>query len=82
MAQKIEKLTAFVSVDKDGDEGVLAQKLGSIMMPLIAADMERLTDLFPLLKNFKKDGVSFRILEFSNREDVTEKYLSKTKHTQ
>lgn len=76
MPKKIEKITAFLSVDDEGNEGIIAEKIGDTWMPFIAADMERLISLFPAMKEIaKSSGKVIRIKEFTNVEDVTEKYI-------
>lgn len=70
----INQITAFISVDDKGDEGVIGQKLGGTWMPFVCADEERVKSLLPIAKQLKKSGVNFRIVKFTSREDVTDKY--------
>lgn len=73
---KIEKITAFVSVDAEGNEGILGEKVGNTWIPLIAADLERLHSLLgPAVRHFKARGINFKIIEFSVRTDVTQQHL-------
>lgn len=72
----IETITAFVSVDKDGNEGVIAQMLGGAWTPFVCADPQRIDSILPLALELKKiTGVPFKILQFSTREDITAKYI-------
>ena len=71
----IETITVFVTVDKDGNEGLIAQKFGDNWMPFVCADPERIESLLPIAIAMKKQtGIPFKILKFSTREDVTSKY--------
>jgi hypothetical protein len=69
---KIEQLWAIVSVDaEDGNEGVCAAMIGGVVMPLIAADQKRLDQLLPIAKQVSADtGTRFRLVRFSNREEL------------
>jgi hypothetical protein len=74
---KIQTVTAFVAIDdKNGDEGVIAFFDGMGWMPLICADEQRIQSMLPLAKDVcRRERKKFRILRFSVREDVTEKYI-------
>lgn len=65
---KIEKLYAFVSKDKDGNEGVMAmQKPSGVWLPLIGADMKRVDSLKPIADEIAKvSGMDYEIREFFN----------------
>jgi hypothetical protein len=73
---EIKTVTAFVAIDeKNGDEGVLGIFTGSGWMPLICADETRIQQMLPIAKDVcRREKKKFRILQFSVREDVTEKY--------
>lgn len=71
----ISTVTAFVSVDKDGNEGIIGQLTNAGWMPFVCADEERIKSLLPLAVDLEKaTGIPFRILQFSTKEDVTIKY--------
>lgn len=71
----ITKVTAFVAVDpKDGDEGVMAFQSDSGWMPLICADETRIKQMLPIAEQISAaTGTEYRILQFTTREDVTDK---------
>lgn len=80
MSFKIETVTAFVSIDKNGEESVMAVYNNCQWMPLICADEERIKSMAPIAENLKKmSGKDYRIIQFSFRRDITieikEKYL-------
>jgi hypothetical protein len=43
--QKIEKLYAWVVTEPDGGEGIPAADIGSMAMPMVGADRERMESL-------------------------------------
>jgi hypothetical protein len=75
MAFKIEKLTAFVAVDDKGEEGIMGSKMADgSWMPLIFADEKRLEQIYPIAVEISKmSGMRFRVIQFDNRVDVTER---------
>lgn len=79
----MEKLTAFVAVDKDGDEGVMAfldPGFGS-WTPMIAADPTRAKLLYPMAVDMaQKGGITLKVLQFDNRVDVTEEWKKTDKN--
>lgn len=72
MNKKITEMFAFVA--EDNGEGVMGAMTNSgIMMPLVGADMARVTSLYPWAMRIKETtGKPFKILKFSTREDITE----------
>lgn len=78
---KIEKITAFVAIDNDDEEGIVGIQLGDIMMPMVCADEDRIAQMFVHAKNIaSQTGKPIRILQFSVREDVTESVTEKYKN--
>lgn len=77
----ITKVTAFVAIDPvNGDEGVLGFKGPDSWIPLICADEKRIEQMFAMAQDITAHaGISYKIIQFSTREDVTdevkEKYL-------
>lgn len=71
---KIQALWAWVGIDPvDENEGILAIPFEDTMMPLIAADDERLAQLRPLAINLVRGtGMLIRLVKFSNREEIEE----------
>jgi hypothetical protein len=74
---KIDCMFAFVTSDKQPegkDEGILGIGLrDGTMLPLVGADMDRVRSLMPVADSIAKEaGITYRILKFSNKEDITE----------
>jgi len=62
---KITELYAFVSKDKDGNEGLLGFRSHEGWMPMVGADVERVESLIPLANEIKKrSGVDYEIRYF------------------
>lgn len=63
-------LTAYIGIDPvNGEEGIISM----YMMPMIAADEERMKKLYPEVSEFCKQlNVEFRIVQFTTRTDITE----------
>lgn len=79
MSFKITTLTAFISVDEDGEEGLIGLPIGDGMLslPAIAADKTRVDELYPQVKAFSKMfGFKFKVIELSVRKDITEQFTS------
>ncbi len=80
MSFTITKLTAFVAIDKDNEEGVMGIRTAEGWMPLICADEARIKSMFPAAEKISKaTNKPYRILQFSQREDVTEEITNKLK---
>jgi hypothetical protein len=72
---KITTLTAYISVDKDGEEGVLGASLPGtdMFMPLIGADHARIVSYKPLAEQIAKaSGMRVVLAQFSVRTDLEE----------
>lgn len=71
---RIEHLWLYVSVDaEDGNEGVVLAQIGDVLMPLIAADHDRLTQMTPLAHEAARLGeMKMKLIKFSAREEVGE----------
>lgn len=71
MSFRIETLWAFVSPDNaDGDEGLVAVRMGPHWVPLVAADETRLQLLRSLVEDMVTGGKSVRLVKFEGRVDV------------
>lgn len=71
----IDEIWAFLSVDEEGDEGIVAitSPLTGLMLPLIAADRERLDQLKPMAQRTARDtGRKVRLCKFHQRTEVEE----------
>ena len=76
---KIEKMYAFVAENDEG-EGVMAFMSDRTWMPMVGADFKRIESLLSIAEEVSKlSGKKFRILQFDNRTDVTERYIKKIK---
>lgn len=69
MSRVIDQMYAFIAVDDDGDEGIIARESGLMLLPLVGADMARVNSL----KNFvltDQDcaGRKITLVRFSQRE--------------
>lgn len=71
---KIERIWVVVSVDANGNEGVCAGPLPGapgVLMPLIAADEERLPFIKDMAKRLSKHTKkTLRLIELSTRTNV------------
>jgi Zn ribbon nucleic-acid-binding protein len=70
---RITEIFAFVSVDENDQEGVIAINTILGPTPMIAADKARLEYLRPHAERVAKEmGIKVRLLRFSTREEVEE----------
>jgi predicted pyridoxine 5'-phosphate oxidase superfamily flavin-nucleotide-binding protein len=69
---RIDALWAFISVDKDGHEGVIAAPLGNMgTVPLVAADEARLQSLMPIARQICDAlGTTVRLIKLTTREEI------------
>lgn len=69
---KIDAIWAFLSVDNDtGNEGVITMRSVNGLMPMVAADEERLESMRPIAAMVAKNsGIKVRLVKFSVREDL------------
>jgi hypothetical protein len=73
MSFKITTLTAFISIDKNDEEGVMAFNSDQGWVPLVCADEARIKSMLTIAEDIKKmSGMPYRIIQFSVRTDVTE----------
>lgn len=67
---RIEKIWAFVSVDDDGDEGLVAANVNGSWMPLLAADEKRVDSLREMAALIGKEtGKRIVLARFETRVD-------------
>lgn len=70
---KITEIYAFVSVDEDGNEGVLAANLGGMMMPFVCADKARVDSLRNHAEKIAHmTAKKIKLVKFTNREEIEE----------
>jgi hypothetical protein len=67
---RVSAMYAFLALDADDDEGVPAILVGTTMMPLVAADADRLKSLRPVARNLARSGTPIRLARFTRREDI------------
>lgn len=69
---RITALHAFLAHDGDDDEGVIAAPAeGGVMMPLVAADEDRLRSMRPVAERIARAmGQQVRLVRFTQREDL------------
>jgi hypothetical protein len=64
MATKVTEMFAFIAEDEKGDEGVMAFHTPQQgWMPLVGADIERVSSLIPYAKRMSQ-GKPYKILHF------------------
>jgi hypothetical protein len=67
---RIDRLWAFLSIDAGG-EGVVAAPIGSMTVPLVAADRARVDMLIPMARALATFfGKPIRLAKFDQRTDV------------
>lgn len=72
---RIEAMYAFISTDDEGNEGLCGiQTLDGMMMPLIAADPERVESLRSVAKRLAAQrgvtGKEIKLVKFATREEL------------
>jgi hypothetical protein len=76
----IEKITAYIMRDQDGTEGIIGSLTPTGWMPLIGADIDRITQLEPIAQRMADaTGLSITVAQFSVRENVREIAPNRTK---
>lgn len=67
----IDAVVAFVSVDKNGEEGIIALNAKGAPMPAICADMERFNLIKPMIEEMAKfHKFEYKIVELSQRREL------------
>jgi hypothetical protein len=67
----VRDIYVYLAVHEDGDEGVVAMRMGSAWIPLVAADPIRLAQLRPIAEaTARTTGKSIRLVRFTTREEV------------
>lgn len=75
--QRIERLFAWVSIDPDGGEGVMAVNMmiagRPTLVPLVGADMDRVESYREIAEMVaRKTGLPARLIEFGSRQEVSD----------
>lgn len=72
LKMRIDTLTAFLSIDENGLEGVIAfRALDGTMCPMIGADGPRIESMKPLAEKIAAaNGCTVRLARFGVREDL------------
>lgn len=70
---KITELWAFVSVGRDGDEGVCGfHSEDGVFWPMVCADVARLRTYFPIAEDIsKKSGRKIEVRRFTDMKTVS-----------
>jgi hypothetical protein len=70
MKLKIDEIMAFVSIDHEGNEGILSAQIGNVHMPLIGADIARIESIHKIALDIARNAnITVKLVKFSNRED-------------
>jgi len=71
---RIEEMYAFVAEDTGpDDEGIVDMSVGSVMLPLVGADMSQADSLRSMARNVSvQTGKKVRLIRFTQREDLGE----------
>lgn len=76
MGYVVDELFAFIAIDDDGDEGVIAAEMGDFLMPLVFADMTRLPHFAAIAHKISQvTGDEYKLKHFQLLGDVSEEYL-------
>ena len=65
---KITEIYAFVSVDDEGNEGIMGFQTSQGMMPMIGADLERVASLIEVADKIKENtGMDYEVRTFKQK---------------
>jgi hypothetical protein len=71
MSFKIDALWAFLAVDDDGDEGIVAWNSRGTWFPAIGSDEARVRSMRPMVETvIGMTGKKVRLVKFRAREDL------------
>lgn len=72
---RIERIITFVSVDKNGNEGILGMQLpNGNWLPMIEADDARIESYTPYAEQVAREtGMQVSLIRFDNRTTLIEK---------
>jgi hypothetical protein len=75
----IDKIWAFLSIDKDGDEAVCGMAFNGGWIAMVAADFKRVESLMPVAKAMAElNGMKIKLVEFTTRREIAEIGSSET----
>lgn len=71
---RIDEMYAFVAEENGPeDEGIVGMNFGDWMLPLVGADMDRVTALRPYAQDIAKvTGKKIKLIHFTNRVEMEE----------
>lgn len=76
----IEKITAYILRDQDGTEGIVGTVTPMGLMPMIGADIARVTQLETIAQMVADTtGLTITVAEFTVRENVRQIEPNRTK---
>lgn len=71
MSFKIKTISAFIAEDENGEEGIVAHKIGDSWCPLVMADEKRIQSVRPIAKKLSSESKKrVKLVRFSVREDL------------
>jgi hypothetical protein len=70
---RIDKIWAFLSIDKDGDEAVCGMAFNGGWIAMVAADLKRVESLKPVAKAMAElSDMKIKLVEFTTRREIQE----------
>ena len=67
-AGRIDELYAFIAMHADGQEGICAFRHGEVMLPMVAADWQRVESLLPMAERIAQEsGLTITLARFATR---------------
>jgi hypothetical protein len=78
MGTVVDELFAFITTGDTGDEGVIAVELvgSDSVMPLVAADLERIHQMIPFAEAIRQQtGHEYKLKHFTLLGEVSDEYL-------
>jgi hypothetical protein len=71
MSFRIDRVWAFISVGPDGEEGLIAQKIGGAWIPFVAGDERRLDELKAFVRRLEAPPLhGVKLVRFEQRIEV------------
>lgn len=75
--EQIDTITAFIATDTDGTEGIIGSATRYGVMPLVAADPDRVESLRPIAEAVARGmNVPVRLVQFTTRTVLEEDILT------
>ncbi|KKN68345.1 hypothetical protein LCGC14_0452210 [marine sediment metagenome] len=72
---KLDKIYAYIAMDNQGNEAIVAASIGEIIMPLVMGDRLRVESYREIaLEVGRTENVPIRLVEFTKRSDIERVY--------